>query len=430
MKTNEEIRRLMQRALSLVTAPEATACYVEERGLATRFGNNAITQNKGGESASLTLSVACDNRHGSSSTNRLDESGLRDLAKRAEAAAADAPEDPEYMPPAMPPDYPPIPGSFFEATAQVRPEFLADAISSCVAAARGHKMEASGTFEVSRRANAVANSLGLFACHNSTSAEFGVTVQTASGAGKASAYAENITCIDTSDLLERAISVAEKNRDQVELEPGDYVVILSPHAVAALLGFVLWNLDAREADEGVTAFSGKLDQKLFDRRVKVVSPIDDRDIPPPLFGEAGLPVKETVWVDGGVLKRLRHSRFWAGQRGTDPDPHLTPVRMDGEERSFAELISTCRHALLVHRLWYIRYVDRKELMLTGMTRDGLFLVENGSVTRAVKNFRFNESPLTVLQNVVALSRPERVSASAKVPGLVARNFTMSSTTDF
>jgi len=430
MRGHAEVRDLMRRALGFVTAPESTVQYEEEHALATRFADNAITQNVSGESSLLTLTVAWGNRHGYGSTNRLDEGALRRLAGRVESMASGSPEDPEYMPPIGPVEYPEIPASFAEATARAHPEQLAEAIRACAEVARANRMVAAGTFEANWRARAVADSLGLFAYQKSSGAEFGITLRTPSGTGKASIYTEDLDRILPRALAQQAIHVAERNRDQVALEPGEYVVILSPYAVAELLAFLFANLDAREAGEGVTPFAGRVGQRLFDERIKIISPIDDPDIPPPLFGESGLPVRGTVWVDKGVLKRLRHTRFWAKERGTNPNAQLFPVRMEGEDRGFEELVSTCDRGLLVHRLWYIRYVDRKELLLTGMTRDGLFLVEDGKVTRAVKNFRFNESPLAVLRNVIAMSRAERASAHAKVPGIMARNFTMSSTTAF
>jgi len=430
MRSENEIRKLLAAARSLVSLPEATMHYSESQSLAARFANNAITQNKSGAGSSLSVTVARDTRRGSSSTNRVDRDGLRDLVARAEAIAASAPEDPEYMPPLEPAEYPPVPPRFFGSTARTRPEDLAAAIGDAVKEARTDGMTAAGTFEVAQAVRAIANSRGLFACQESTSAEFGVTVQTPSGTGKASAFAEDIQRIDTRALAAAAVETARRNSAQAELEPGEYTVILSPHAAADVLAFLFYNLDAREADEGLTPFSGKAGQPLFDSRVNIVSPVDDPEMPPPLFGEDGLPARECAWVREGVLERLHHSRFWAQEKGTRPDPHLMPVRMDGEERDFEDLIGLCDRALLVERLWYIRYVDRKELLLTGMTRDGLFLVENGEVTRAVRNFRFNESPLVVLENIKAMSRPERVRSWCRVPGMLVEGFTFSSTTDF
>ncbi len=430
MRPGNEVRELMENVLGRVTMPEAIVTYAEDVDTATRFGTNAITQNKTGGDASLGLSVGKGTRHGGSSTNRLDEEGLRRLVQRAEAVAAQCPEDPEYVPPPAPAEYPAVPGGYYESTATTGPEGVASMIGACVELAKKNGMEAAGTFELTTFARAIANSKGLFCYDKGTFAEFGVTVHTDEGTGKASACREDIAAIDPASLAAEAIAVADANRGQTETPPGDYTVVFSPYAVAELLEFLFFDLDAREADEGVNAFAGKVGQKLFDERVKLYSPLDDPDVPPPLYGEDGLPTRKTVWIESGELKRLSHTRYWANQKDTHPDPHMFPVKMDGEEHTFQDLIEMCDSGLLVNRLWYIRYVDQKELLLTGMTRDGTFRIENGKVAGPVKNMRFNESPLVVLNNIRAMSESLRASPYAKVPGLMVDNFTMSSTTEF
>jgi predicted Zn-dependent protease len=430
MRAEKEVRELMEKVLGLVTAPEAVVTYAEDRVIATRFGNNAITQNKSGGDSSLSLSVARGTRHGGSATNRLDEGGLRELVERAEGVAADCPEDPEYVPPAEPCEYPTIAQPFYESTERTDPEDVAGMIGTCVEKAAAMKMRAAGTFEATTFARAIANSNGLYCYDNGTFAEFGMTVHTGEGTGKASACSENIARIDAGALADEAIATADANRGQADPEPGDYTVVLSPYAVSELLEFLFFDLDAREADEGVNAFAGRVGSKLFDERVRIYSPLDDPEAPPPLFGDGGLPARETVWIESGRLERLRHNRFWAQEKGTEPDPHMFPVKMDGEDRGFDELVAMCDKGLLVNRLWYIRYVDQREMLLTGMTRDGTFLIENGKVAGPVKNMRFNESPLVVLGNVRAMSRAMRASPYAKVPGLLIDGFTMSSTTEF
>ncbi|MGQ9615207.1 MAG: metallopeptidase TldD-related protein [Spirochaetota bacterium] len=157
--------------------------------------------------------------------------------------------------------------------------------------------------------------------------------------------------------------------------------------------------------------------------------IDDPEVPAPPFGLDCLASRNTVWVRDGVVERLRHDRYWASRKGTEPDPLLFPIFVEGENRSLSELISMCKKGLLVKRLWYIRYVDRKRLLLTGITRDGVFLIEDGEVKTPVKNLRFNESPVVFLQNITGMSRPCRISNMAKVPGMMSEGFTFSSGTE-
>jgi predicted Zn-dependent protease len=430
MRSRDETLELLHNTLGMVRLSDATATYVEEHKLATRFGNNAITQNTSGAVSSISLAVAAGTRHGSSRTNRLDDEGIRDLVSRAEALAENSPEDPEYMPPVPPSEYPDIPQHYFDATAQAGPADIADGVALCIDKVRENNMEGAGTYEAAQKTFAMANSAGLELYDKRTDTEFGVTVRTSEGTGKAGAFERNITDLNVTALTEEAVRTAAMNRDQKKLYPGEYTVILTPHAVAELMEFLVWDIDDREADEGINVFAGKMGEKMFGDNITMLSPIDDPDIAPPSCGEGGISPRETLWVKNGVVQRLAHSRYWAAHKGTEPDPHAFPFRIEGEDRSFDELVAMCERGLLVNRVWYIRYVDQKELLLTGMTRDGLFLVENGRISHAVKNFRFNEFPVEMLNNVAAMSRSEKAFPHAKVPGMLVHNFTMSSTTQF
>lgn len=178
----------------------------------------------------------------------------------------------------------------------------------------------------------------------------------------------------------------------------------------------------------MSSFAGCLGRKLLSEKVRLTTRLDDPELPARAFGQDGLPARETTWIEGGEVRRLRHDRYWADRQDTEPDPSLYPLFMDGEDRSIDDLIGLCSRGLLVKRLWYIRYVDRRQLLLTGMTRDGLFLIENGAVSDPVQNLRFNESPVVFLSNIAALSRAERIG-QVKVPGVLSEGFTFSSTTE-
>lgn len=208
-------------------------------------------------------------------------------------------------------------------------------------------------------------------------------------------------------------------------------MIFEPLATRGMLGFMGWVMAAREADEGSSVFSGRLGEAFLDPRVTLAMRTDDPELPAPLFGDAGLAIEPRSWIEAGVVRRLFHDRYWAAEQGTTPDAARLPLFMAGEDRSVEDLVAGCRRGLLVKNLWYIRFVDRKSLTLTGMTRDGVFLVEDGRITRPVKNLRWNESPITFLQNVVALSRAERSGGwgAMKLPGVLSEGFTFTSSTD-
>jgi predicted Zn-dependent protease len=429
MRSKDEIRSLVQQTLSNAAAPQVQVEYTFRGGLATRFGENAITQNTGGEEEQLRLTVAYDKKHGASLTNTLEKDEIAEMVNRAEEIARDSFQDPEYMPPVQAQTYPPAPQRFDEEVRQLSPADAAEKIEHAIAPAKASGYRAGGLFEATYGINAIGNSEGLFAFDQFSNIDYSTTVHGAFGSGFSSDNRDSMNQLNTEAVARTALETAKAAQNPKNIEPGDYTVIFEPHAVYDFLLFLFWNMSARDADEGTTVFSGKVGQKLFSDKVTIKTRIDDPDLPSPPFGLDGLPARPRVWFKKGVLERLRHDRFWADQRATDPDPALNPLTMEGEDQSIADLISRCRKGLLVKRLWYIRYVDRKELLLTGMTRDGLFLVKNGEIVAPVKNLRFNESPVVFLRNVVAMSRPKRIGGWTKVPGIMSEAFTFSSKTE-
>ncbi len=429
MREKDEIKNLLNNVLAKVSAPEAQIVYHFASNLASRLGENAITQNMGGEEEYVRLSIAYGKKCGSSITNKLDDKSLTKLVERAEGIAKDSPEDPEYMPPIKPQEYSDMPQRFFDDVAKFTPDDIAEDILKTATIAKEKGLKASGLFEAGCATAALANSEGLFAFDKYSNLEYSTTMHGQNGSGFASENNESAKRVDAERMARTALETAIAAQNPKEIEPGDYTVIFEPRAVLDMLSFFPWNMSARDAEEGSTVFAGKVGQKIFSDKVNITTEIDDPELPVSPFGEDGLPVRRTVWVKDGVLQRLHHNRYWAAQKGTEPDPILYPLFITGEDRSVEELIADCDKGLLVKRLWYIRYVDRKEMLLTGMTRDGFFLIENGKIVAPLKNLRFNESPMVFLSNIVEMSRPERVDDWAKVPGIMSENFTFSSKTE-
>ncbi len=429
MRNKDDIEAILREALYNASAPQTQAEYVFRKSLATRIGENAITQNMGGEEEYLRIFVAHDKREGSSITNKLEEKSIGTMIKRAEEIAENSPHNPEYMPPIKPQAYPEVPQRYYEEVAQIRPADVSKEIHKTVEMAKVENYRASGLFEASCAIKAIANSEGLFAFDMHSSVDYSTTIHGPLGSGFCSRDGESMKYVNTEAVTREALETAKEAQNPDPVDPGEYTVIFEPQAVYDFLGFLFWNMSARDADEGTTVFAGRVGQKLLSDKVNIMTRIDDPELPAPPFGLDGLPARPRVWVKKGVIMRLRHDRFWAGKKGTDPDPLLYPLFMEGQDQSISDLIATCKKGLLAKRLWYIRYVDRKELLLTGMTRDGLFLIKDGKVVAPVKNLRFNESPVVFLQNIVAMSRPQRVGGSVKVPGIMSKNFTFSSKTE-
>ncbi len=245
------------------------------------------------------------------------------------------------------------------------------------------------------------------------------------------------------EIARLASAKALGSRGAAALEPGRYTVLLEPMAVANLLGLLAFAMSARSADEGRSFFSragggNRIGEKVVDERVTLLSDPGDPDLLERPETSEGQPLARRVWIENGVVRNLTYDRFWADRQGVAPVPSGGGIKLVGGEASTEELMAGVDRGLLVTRFWYIRSVDPRTILYTGLTRDGVFLIEGGKVTRAVNNFRFNESPVTMLSNLVALGRAERVSGSDSgeaggtayvVPPLVTRDFNFSSVSE-
>ncbi len=429
MRTQEQIKQLLDKVLAKVGGLEAQVSYSGEKSIATRFGENSITQNMGGEVENIRLLVYKGTSSGSYVTNRFDDDSIDRFVKIAVAMAEDSPKDPEYVPLPGPQEYLDMPEGWNDDIVGVGPDTIAGDIGKVVAASKNKGFKASGLFEAQAEINAVANSNGLFGFDRSTDVTYSTTLHGPAGSGKAEISRNSFAEIDIDKIVNTAVENASMAQNPADIEPGDYTVIFEPHALIEFFAFMIWNMNARDADEGTTVFAGKMGEKLFSDKVNVQLKTNVHSLPAPVYGDSGLAVKPRTWIEKGVLKRLNYNRYWAKKIGVEPDPVIYPVFMDGEDNTVDDLVKQCKRGLLVKNLWYIRYVDRRELLLTGMTRDGLFLVEDGKIVKPVKNLRWNESPIVFLNNIVAMSKPERVGHYAMLPGIMSEGFTFSSKTE-
>ncbi|HOA38411.1 MAG TPA: metallopeptidase TldD-related protein, partial [Flavihumibacter sp.] len=289
--------------------------------------------------------------------------------------------------------------------------------------------------------NAMMNSHGLFAYNTSTNVNFSVTLR--SPDGKGSGYATkgytNVAQLDVAAATRVAAQKAAASVDARALEPGKYTVILEPAAGVVLLEYIGQGMDARSTDEGRSFLSkpggaSKLGEKLMDERVTIYSDPANSILPTSVWTGDGRPQEKVTWVDKGVIKNLSYSRYWAEKKKVKAVPGPDAFIMDGGNQTLEQLIASTEKGILVTRLWYIRMVDPQSLLLTGLTRDGTFYIENGKIKFPVKNFRFNESPVIMLNNLDALGIPERVVSGesfqhAVVPPMRIRDFTFSSLSD-
>ncbi len=436
-----ETESLCSKILGLVKA-DASELYVSDsEDLLLRSANNDITSNGLIDRISISLSVSFGKRSASISVNQTDDETLRAAVAKVEAMAKLAPEDPEHLPPVEPGTYA-TPLTWSDATAAMTPEEALAQLRPVIEAARTAGVDSAGYLERSVNGSAYANSRGVFIFERSTSVGFSLTARTAAGRGSgwASTQVTDAGALDLGPVGERAIAKALASRDAIERPAGRSTVVLEAAAARDLLGLLSWGLDRRDFDEGRSFLNGlvkegedPIGKALFGERATVFSD--------PLYAAApsgihqsGLPLERTTWIENGVLKNLPVGRFWAQQQGIAPQPWPGNLIMPGEGKSLDELIAGVEDGVLITRLWYLRMVQPESLLYTGLTRDGTFAIKDGKIAGPVKNFRFNETPVNVLRNIVASGSPERVLGSESrmpmhVPPLVVENFNLSSVSD-
>jgi len=439
--SREQAEALVQKVVKLSKADSIHVNVGGGYNANVRFADNRISTAGGVSTATLNVQSSFGPKHAVISTNDFSDAGLERAVRQSEALAKLAPDDPEAMPELEPQQYENV-KTYFDSTAELGPEGRAQAarlaIDPCRAAG---DLKAAGFLITGIGASAVGNSKGLFAYQSGTSANYTLTVRTADGTGSGWAGTDHPdwSQLDVKGVAQRAIEKARLSRNPVAVEPGRYTVVMEPQAVGDLVQLLAFALDARSADEGRSAFSKqgggtKIGDKVVDERVTLLSDPADPQLLSNVFDGQGLPARRQVWIENGVLKKLTYSRFWAQKKGQQPDAGTNAVKLVGGTQSLDDLIKSTPRGILLTRLWYLRQVDPRTELYTGLTRDGTFLIENGKISKAVKNLRFNESPLFILNNLEALGRAERVAGTEAggdvvMPALKVRDFNFTSLSD-
>ncbi len=451
--TRAEAEEICKRALAVSSAPETRVSINSAARADTRFAVNQVTTSGENRDTSVTITAFVDNRSSSVTTNRLDEASLAAAAKQAAEIARLVPPNPERMPELGPQNYPPAKDRIITL-----PDPLARSLASkkVTEAARAAGFVATGFIECRVGATALANSKGLFAYDQSSAVTMTATVRTPDGTGSGWACSDGDTFdeIDAQHVAATAVEKARTSRNPVAIEPGKYVTILENTACGNLVTAIVGAMQARSADEGRSFFSkpgggNKLGMKVVDERVTLIS--DPADSPRAAGGYDGdgAPVEKVVWIENGIVKNLNYDRFWAQKQGKEPTHSGGgggrgggfggggTFRMVGGTASMSDMIKSTERGILVTRFWYIRGVDPRTLVSTGLTRDGTYLIENGKISHPIKNFRFNESPIFFLNNLEMMGPSLRINASEAlgaggatiVPAIKVREFTFSSLSD-
>lgn len=422
--------------LKKATADDTSVNFSDSQSATLRFANNQVVQNVSIRRPSVSIRVAFGQKVGRVSTNRTDRDSLENAVKQAEEIARLAPKDPEFLPSLPPQTYLPTP-SFKNATAEATPIEVAKRTKPVIDKCEKHGLTGAGILTNSSTASGLAASSGLFAYEQSTSSTFSLTATAVDSSGWTMNTHRDINRLEISERTQIAVDKALTSKSPREIEPGHYTVILEPSAVSGIFGPFFWSTSAKNYYKGTSALAGKLGTAVFDARLNVRTDPFHPDLLGSRFSGGGLANRPQTWIENGVLSQLYYDRFTAKEHGVDPNPWpANPIMtfrgpvVDGVE----DLIRQTPRGVLITNFWYIRFVNPTDLTLTGMTRDGTFLIENGEVVCGLKNFRFHESPLRAFRNIDAATAPRQARTLERgkslLPAVKLPDFHLSSVTKF
>jgi len=438
----DDIQSVLADVLTSSKADETEALFSGTEAALTRYTRNEIHENVVESDVSLSVRAVVGKRIGVASTNRLDRTGIADTIERAVAIARLAPEDAQF--PGLPGgegDAQDLPGAYDDRTAQASPDQRADAVGQIAAVMHHHQLHAAGFFATRSDVIAVANSKGTRRFFRASDASVNIKAIGDDSSGYAEGFARSMGALDVRALAERAAKKAIDGRDPAPLQPGKYTVILEPPAFREFLGYLSWaGFGAQGLDEGSSFMAGRVGERVMGENVTIrddfTNPIGS-GIP---FDFEGVRRRPVTFIDHGVARDVVYDSYYAAKMHHENTGHALPApNSDGPfplnivvqpgTRSQAQLMHDIERGVLVSRTWYVRLVDQKKLIITGMTRDGLFLIEHGKISRGLKNMRFNESIVEALNRCEFGSDLER-SESTVLPAVRIDDFHFTSGTTF
>lgn len=467
MLTKEYAGDIFDRIQKLSAADDVEVHFSGGSFALTRFANNTIHQNVAEKNHIVSVRTVFGNRTARAATNKVDDESLRQVVRSSEALAKVQHPDPDLLP--MPTSDESrgsagegtratlIASRHFEQTAGITPEIRAEGVRKIVSVADRHSLTTAGVFSSGESFEAIFNSRGLSQWHTQTSAEISITMLAPDSSGWQKANSPDVTKVDPLLLAERAAKKAVESAHPREIPAGKYTVILEPAAVLDIVGFMFWDYSGMAILDQRSFLTGRVGQQMFGKNITIWD-----DVTHPLqtgspFDGEGVHRKKVALVENGVVRRVVYARATAARMKRseykdkvgpiEPTGHGFPLPNEIGEmpinivfapvtnpQAIEHMVANTERGVLVTRLWYIREVEPFEKMLTGMTRDGTFLIEDGRIQAGIRNFRFNESLIHMLSNVEAMSEPVRSSGEESfdmvVPAMKVRDFNFTEVTKF
>jgi predicted Zn-dependent protease len=414
--TREEVKAITDKVLNMAKADAVEVAFSGGERSATRYANSTITANLVEHDQQVSITVYYGQKAASTSTHQFDDASLKSAIEQAQELAKRRPDNPELMPLVKPPqEYLPVDAARPQAV-DFGPAERARLVKQSVDVCEKKGVLGAGYIPKLHWTDALANSEGLFAYNRYAEASFILTCRTPDGTGSGWAGTtglKDVSKIDAAGLTGIAADKALKSRRPKALEPGNYTVILESRPAARFLSLALFALNARAAEEGRSFMSGKergatkLGQKVFGDNITIRSDVGSQILRQTPIGPEGVAAQPLTWIEKGVVRNLYYDRYWAKKQGkpfTPTSPQQSLV-MEGADQTIEQMVKSTKRGLLVTFFWYIRPVDQMTLLNTGMTRDGLFLIENGEIVGPAQNFRWNDGPARGFNNVTMLGRP-------------------------
>jgi len=463
--TRDQATDIFNRIKTFSSADETEMLISGGRFSLTRFANNVIHQNVEDENHVISIRTVFGGRTARATTNKLDHDSLRRVVEASEALAKVQHPDPDLLP--MPDSREAdgnadrsiraTPSRHFPATAAITPQLRADGVKKIVDAANRHRLTTAGIFSSAEHVEGIFNSRGLSKWHTQTSAEVSITMLAPDSSGWQKSNSPDVSNLDPLRMAEIAAQKAIDSAHPAEIPAGKYTVILEPSAVLDIVGFMFWDYSGMAILDQRSFLTTRIGSKVFGENINISD-----DVTHPLqtgstFDGEGMTRQRVPLVENGVVKRVVYARATAERmKHSEYKDKVGPIAATGHgfalpnemgempvnivfappqnPRTVADMISSTERGILVTRLWYIREVDPYEKIVTGMTRDGTFFIENGRIKNGVRNFRFNQNLIQMLSNVESMSLPVRASGEESmdmvVPAMKIRDFNFTEVTKF
>ncbi len=445
MHGEQELKDLAGRVLEMSGADQTDVAIFAPHSALTRFANNYIHQNVEQSDVDVRVRAVLGKKIGVASSNDLSDEGLRSVVERALTLARHQKDNPEFQ--SLPAPRPiPHAEAYIERTARTGPEERAAVVAQVCDAASRAGLTAAGAFRTATAEVAVANSLGVLAYHRDTLADINTVVMGETGSGHAERVSIDVGDIDGEEVAREAVDKALRNLNQIELPPGEYDVVFQEYAVADIIDFFAYlSFGAQAYQEKRSFMAGRIGERVMGENISIWDDGLSPDGVPNPFDFEGVPKRKVTFIEGGVAREVVWDSYTAGQEGVESTGHALPAGntfgpipanmfLGAGDATIDEMVASTKRGVWVSRFWYTRPVHPLNVVVTGMTRDGTFLIEDGKVTAPIRNLRFTQSYLEAMNQVEAIGkssmRCRAILGVSRVPALKVRSWTFTGVSEY